>query len=33
MICHTLVFSFGEDRTAAEREAFLAEPVNLCEAP
>jgi hypothetical protein len=30
MICHTLVFSFGEDRTAAERDAFLAEVREIC---
>lgn len=30
MICHTLVFSFGEDRTTAERDAFLAEVREIC---
>lgn len=30
MICHTLVFSFGEDRTTAERDAFLAEVRDIC---
>jgi hypothetical protein len=29
-ICHTLVLSFGEDRTAAEREGFLAEVREIC---
>ena len=30
MICHTLVFSFGEDRTTAECDAFLAEVREIC---
>jgi hypothetical protein len=30
MICHTLVFSFGEDRTTAECDAFLAEVRKIC---
>ena len=30
MICHTLVFSFGPDRTAAERDAFLDEVRAIC---
>jgi hypothetical protein len=30
MICHTLIFSFGADRTAAEREEFLATVRKIC---
>jgi hypothetical protein len=30
MICHTLVFSFGGDRTTAEADAFLAEVRGIC---
>jgi hypothetical protein len=30
MICHTLVFSFGQDRTTAERDEFLAEVREIC---
>jgi hypothetical protein len=30
MICHTLVFSFGEDRTTAECDAFLAQVREIC---
>jgi hypothetical protein len=30
MICHTLVFSFGADRTAAEREEFLSTVRQIC---
>ena len=30
MNCHTPVFSFSEDRTTAERDAFLSEVRNIC---
>jgi hypothetical protein len=30
MICHTLIFSFGEDRTAADRDEFLATVRKIC---
>ena len=30
MICHTLIFSFGEDRTAAERDEFLTAVTDIC---
>jgi len=30
MICHTLIFSFGEGRTAAERDEFLATVREIC---
>jgi hypothetical protein len=30
MICHTLIFSFGEDRTSAERDEFLAIVRKIC---
>jgi hypothetical protein len=30
MICHTLIFSFGEGRTAAERDEFLTGVTDIC---
>jgi len=30
MICHTLIFSFGENRTPAQRDEFLATVREIC---
>jgi O-methyltransferase involved in polyketide biosynthesis len=30
MICHTLIFSFGEGRTPSERDEFLAKVTEIC---